>query len=31
MKAINCKVGDVVRIIRKETVGTNEYYRLVIK
>lgn len=32
VKLLNCKVGDVVKIIRKsETAGESEYYRVVVK
>lgn len=32
IKALNAKVGDVVKIIRKsETAGESEYYRVVVR
>ena len=32
VELLNCKVGDVVKIIRKsETAGDTEYYRVVVK
>ena len=31
-KLLNCKIGDVVKIIRKsETAGETDYYRVVVK
>jgi DNA-directed RNA polymerase subunit H len=30
-KALGAKVGDVLRIARKDTTGENVYYRVVIK
>lgn len=32
VKLLNCKVGDVIKIMRKsETAGDTEYYRVVVK
>lgn len=32
IKLLNCKVGDVIKIIRRsETAGETEYYRVVVK